>query len=571
MLSTKHFALSTFILIFFNIVICAQLNNNSGQSEWYNDYDVKFYKIELNSSDTSLYIEGKTSIYCESNLNNSKIFTIELGQHLTIDSILYNYKKVSFGHTEDIVKVSIPDTVFKGKMMMFTIFYRGTVPSNGFFSGLSFKKDDYWQIPVVWSLSEPFRAKDWYPCKQYLPDKADSACIYITVPKNCKVGSNGLLKAIIPVDSDRICYKWQTNYPVAYYLISFTVGDFQEYSYYVNLTDRDSLKIQNYIYNKPGCLLKNKQFIDATGEYIKYYVSLFGEYPFMKEKYGHCLAPVQGGMEHQTMATVKNFNPDLVAHELAHQWFGDYVTCKSWQDIWINEGFASYCEYLSIKKFESQLAAQTWMDNAHSSSLNDSDGSVYVPDNDKNNEWRIFNNNLTYKKGASIIHQLRYEINNDTLFFSILRKFLKKYAYSVATGHDFENVVTNSTEQDYSWFFNQWYYGKGYPVYDFNWKQVKDTLYLYAHQASSAAGNNFFKMHFDVRLKFKNNDSLIRLYQEKKVAVYKIPIKNKIEKIVIDPDHWCIMKVLNLSKVSGFKFSFVNNTLIPKFEKAKTN
>ncbi len=545
------------LLFFIDIlVVRAQFDVHQSQYNWYNDYDISFYKIDLTASDTSRYIEGNASILSKSTINKLDTFIFELGQHLAIDSILFDAKKVSYNRAGDLVKVSVPVPVGKGQFMMVSIYYKGNVPNNGFFSGLSNKKDYYWQVAVTWSLSESFRAKDWFPCKQYLPDKADSVWVFITVPNNRKVGSNGLLKSIVPVGPNKLRYEWKTNYPIAYYLISFTIGDYQDYSYYLPLNDHDSLLIQNYIYNKPGYLSKNKHLIDATGEYLTYYSSLFGSYPFMKEKYGHCVAPIQGGMEHQTMTTLVNFELTLVAHELAHQWFGDLVTCQNWQDIWIHEGFASYGEFLTLDKFETHQAANNWMDFAHSCAMQDSLGTVYIPDDDKYNELRIFNFNLTYKKGAAIIHQLRYELNDDELFFSILRQFLKKYAYSVATCNDFKNMVTQVSGENYSWFFDQWYYGKGYPEFEFYWYQKKDTLYISSRQNTSSSDNNLFKMHMDMQLKFNGNDTTIRLYQDQKTLLYKIPVKNTVDKIIVDPEHWCLLKVSGITKVARFRNAY---------------
>ena len=256
---------------------------------------------------------------------------------------------------------------------------------------------------------------------------------------------------------------------------------------------------------------------------------------------------MSGGMEHQTMTTLSSFEITLASHELAHQWFGDLVTCKNWQDIWLNEGFASYGEYLTLDKLESHQSAKSWMDYAHTCAEQDSVGTVYIPDDDKYNELRIFNFNLTYKKGASIIHQLRYEINNDELFFSILRQYLVKYSYSVADVTDFANMVSLVTKQDYSWFFKQWYYGKGYPKFDITWQQDKDTLYIYSHQTTSSYENSFFKMHIDIQIKYNKTDSIIRLSQDKNEEVFKIPVNKEVEKIVVDPERSGLLKIINVS------------------------
>ena len=203
---------------------------------------------------------------------------------------------------------------------------------------------------------------------------------------------------------------------------------------------------------------------------------MFGTYPFISEKYGHCVAPLGGGMEHQTMTTLANFNFLLVAHELAHQWFGDYVTCGSWQDIWINEGFASYAEYIACQYLQSQTNADLWMADAQTYVKSETDGSVFVPEAFSTDEERIFDYRLSYKKGAAIIHMIRGELQNDSLFFSILRDYLDRYKNDVATGEDFKEVLEEKSGRDFTAFFNQWFYGEGYPSITVNWKHEQDTL-----------------------------------------------------------------------------------------------
>lgn len=509
---------------------------------WYKNYNVKYYKIDIEASDTNTFIKGSSTLYCTVNVNFDTLF-LEMGNHLIVDSIFCNAQKVKYTHIDKLLSISIDHPFKTGSSISTSVYYHGLVPSDDFFSALTTRKDSKWQIPVTWTLSESFAAKNWFPCKQDLLDKADSAIVFITVPSTCKAGSNGLLTAITPMPHNKMRYEWKTHYPIAYYLISFAVANYQDYSFYVKLSDKDSLLMQNYIYNNPDYLTQNKALIDKIGPVLNYYSSIFGIYPFIKEKYGHCLAPIYGGMENQTMTTLLNFDFSLFTHEMAHQWFGDYVTCSTWQDIWLNEGFASYAEYLSLDKFESHEAAQKWMNTAHFSALHDSTGTIFVPKNMLSNELRIFSSSLTYKKGAALIHQLRYEINNDSLFFSILRSYLSTYKYSMASCKDFINITNKLTNIDFTDYFDQWYYGSGFPIFDVTWNQHHNELNISIHEKSSGNAKNLFKMHMDVKINYEKGSDSSRIFIDKETTTLKFSVKKKVKSITLDPENWYLKRI----------------------------
>jgi aminopeptidase N len=524
------------------------VHSQTSRSNWQSDYDITYYAIDIHVSDTSKFIAGKGTIVSFVTRAGLDTFYCELIKELTIDSAYINNVKTSFKRVADLTKISLNKVFAPGEQITIEIYYQGTVPKNDFFSSFSQKTDNTWNIPVAWTLSEPFGARQWFPCKQYLPDKADSAQMNITVPNYCKAGSNGILVQTFPVGGNKTCYEWKTHYPVAYYLLSFTVAAYNDYSFYAKISDTDSVIVQNFVYNRPGFMDSNKANIDATAGMIGCYSKLFGEYPFKKEKYGHCIAPIGGGMEHQTMTTLSNFSFNLVSHELAHQWFGDYVTCENWQDIWINEGFASYAEYLVIDSLKSHEEALSWMEEAHQLTLF-SNGSVYIPDSDKNDERRIFNYYLTYKKGASIIHMLRYELDNDALFFSILRTFLTRFANKNATAGDFITVVNELSGRDFNWFFNQWYYGKGYPVYDISWKQTNDSVFITSVQTPVIQDLGLFTMHYDIRFIFSNGDTTVKVLQNAANKKFAFKMNKNVVEIIINPEATSLMRIANLSVV----------------------
>jgi aminopeptidase N len=203
-----------------------------------------------------------------------------------------------------------------------------------------------------------------------------------------------------------------------------SVSKYVEYNVFAHPAgSTDSILIQNYIYDNPATLQNFKNDIDETADFLEYFSTIYGPYPFPNEKYGHCMAPLGGGMEHQTMTTQGTFSKGLTSHELAHQWFGDHVTCGSWADIWVNEGFATYSEYLMLSKlYPNEASAE--MSGNHNQVLQQAGGAVWVEDS--LNGSRLFSGRLTYAKGAAIIHTFRFIMNNDSAFFRALKPELQE-------------------------------------------------------------------------------------------------------------------------------------------------
>ena len=439
------------IYVFLTIFLLSYLMPCNGQvreryvplPEWFNDYDVKFYKIDIEADDTSIDLKGFTEIHAEISVDGLDRFTLDLAETVRVDSVWMNGKTTTFRHAVDLLHVFSPAPLPSGSKCCVTVFYAATGNKNdNFFAAVSNRKDAVWDIPVTWTLSEPFNARNWFPCKQYLPDKADSAYMFITVPENLKAGAPGVLSAVTPMPGKKARYEWKTRYPTAYYLLSFSVADYQDYTVYAHPKGiNNPVPVQNFIYNRPGYLEKNKAIIDTTAALIDLFSKLFLPYPFANEKYGHCVAPMGGGMEHQTMTTISDFNFLLVAHELAHQWFGNMVTCASFQDVWVNEGFSSYAECLALEHIASHTSVLAWLRETHSIASWSSGGSVFVPAESADDQWRIFSMSLSYRKGALLVHHIRRIVNDDNKFFDILRGFLNKYAFSVATGMDFKQFL----------------------------------------------------------------------------------------------------------------------------------
>jgi aminopeptidase N len=510
--------------------------------EWYQDYDVKCYKINIEADNLSAKVCGYVEILAKITKNDLKQFTLDVSDALQVDSVYMNGQQVSFHREKGCLFADYP--LEQGKTCQARVYYATTTANNGgFFSAIT-NQADSWGVPVTWTLSEPDNAKEWFPCKQYLPDKADSAQVFITVPNNLKAGAPGKLVNISKMPGAKLRYEWKTNYPIAYYLLSFAVSDYQEYITYARPKGiNHPIPIQNYIYNKDGCLEKNKAVIDTTGRLIEMFSDLYIPYPYANEKYGHCTAPMGGGMEHQTMTTLSEFSTLLVAHELSHQWFGDLVTCATWQDIWLNEGFASYSEYLTLEQLGTKEEALEWMRTAHQMAIWARNGSVFVPKESINDTWRIFSMNLSYKKGAILVHQIRHIINDDRKFFDVLRGFLRKYSFSSTTAMDFKHFAEEQTGIDFTQFFNLWYFGEGFPVLDISAKKSAGIVEIAVTNEGSSSATPLFAVDLDLKLlKTNGTDTIVQLpirFQQEKF-VLTVP---GITDFVVDPDYNLLKEV----------------------------
>lgn len=532
---------------------------NPLNEHWLSAYDVKAYDLALNVSNENTLIDGSASILVEAmRLVDTLVF--ELQEALIVSSVLSGTEELQFQHDQGVVYIVLGSSAREGELVQVEIFYGGEAgQGKGFFRGISSRKDYDYGFNVTYTLSEPMNASDWFPVKQVLGDKIDSVTFRISCDQELMVGSNGTLVGVKEENGTRT-YTWKTNYPMAYYLISFAVADYRDFSFYASLSEEgDSVLVQNFIYDSDEVFSEWEDKIRMTAPLISSFSELLTDYPFSKEKYGHCMAPMGGGMEHQTMTTLHDFDFFLVAHELAHQWFGDHITCGNWQDIWINEGFASYMEYIAAQELLGQDEADDWMNNAMAIALRETTGSVYVPEDQVEDSYRLFDYGLSYKKGAILLHMIRFILDDDELFFRVLQSYMKEYGNGLALGADFQAILEAESDMDFSCFFEQWYYGEGFPRFKIYWEQTSDSLRIRSEQTTSApAVTPLFQLPFELEfLKSDGSRERIRLMQGEINEVFSLPMEGRVEDVIFDPDNFLLSTssvIQNLPSQKAYRF-----------------
>lgn len=512
-------------------------------------YDVTFYFLDLNVENYTTALSGIVTINAKSIVTALDTFAFELVDPMIIDSVAVDGIRQTFQHSNDLAMVPLSSPVPLSTIFSVKIYYHGTPPAGEGFSGVFTDSSVTYHKKVTWTLSEPYSAKDWWPTKQDLRDKADSVWVFLTTSYENRAGSEGLLTGITAMPNGKFRYEWKSKYPIDYYLISFAVADYQDYSIYAHPAGTSKpILIQNYIYDTPDCLIDYKVNIDDAVRFMELFSDLFGPYPFRDEKYGHCLVEMNGAMEHQTMTTTGGFGFGGIAHELGHMWFGDYVTCADWSNIWINEGFATYSDYLAHHFLSTPYYDSLWLKLVNKNVLTEPGGSVYVPVEETGNDGRIFNERLTYRKGALLLHMIRFELQDDSLFFNVLKTFVEEYGDSVATGDNFREWLESVSGKDFTGFFNQWYYGEGYPIFDIVWNQVDNKLSILSTQTTSTDKTTLFKMHVPYHLVFTDgSDTTLLLYQDANLKTYNIPINRTIDSIEFDPEQWILDKLNSIS------------------------
>ena len=515
-----------------------QANLNTG------DYDVKYHRLEFDVDPSSAFLSGEVTTYFEAKSNLSTV-TFDLSDNMLVSQILQRGIPLAFTqNTNDELIITLPTIQNTGVLDSLTITYSGNPISSGFGS---YEQTTHNGDPIIWTLSEPYGAKGWWPCKQDLNDKIDNIDVYIKTPQYNPSNeayvavSNGLEQSQTNVGTDKITH-FKHTYPIPAYLIAMAVTNYEVYSHTV-ANNGNPFDIVNYVY--PENLTSAQNSTGVTVDIMNLFTNLFEEYPYAEEKYGHAQFGWGGGMEHTTVSFMGSFNRNLIAHELAHQWFGDKITCGSWKDIWLNEGFATYLSGLVIENLDGNTDFTTWKQQLNSSITALPNGAVYLSNTDTLSVNRIFSSRLTYNKGAMVLHMLRKKLG-DLVFFEALQTYLidPDHAYDYALTEDFITIVETESGEDLTEFFDDWLYNEGYPSYTVSLSQPSATsVSIQLTQTQSDASVSFFEAPVPVRLIGVGGEQLdVVLNNTINNQVFTEAVTFNVVNVIFDPESDLISK-----------------------------
>lgn len=506
-------------------------------------YDMGYARCHWDLDPTVRYIDGTITFHftATSELEQLKL---DLSDSLIVSEVGMGGAELDFVQNgEELLVITLPYTMAPGTLDSLTIHYHGVPPTTGFGS---FAVTTHAGTPALWTLSEPYGAKDWWPCKQDLNDKIDSLDLYITTPIEYRAAANGMLLGADTLGNE-VTWHWKHRYPVAAYLIGVAVTDYEVDEQYAQLST-DSLLMLTYAY--PEHFTQAVNAATSLLPVITLYDSLFGPYPFADEKYGHAEFGWGGGMEHQTMSFMGSFSKEIMCHELGHQWFGDKVTCHSWADLWLNEGFATYLSGLYYEHLN-PFYWPIWKENKRSNIVSQPGGSVFVTDTVDQN--RLFSSRLTYNKASMVIHMLRW-VCGDSAFYVGLRNYLDdpELAYGTATTADLQAHLEASSGLDLTEFLADWYYGEGYPSYTTIWAQDADgNVSVNLSQVTSHLSVDFFEMPVPLQFLGAGADSIVVLDHVTNFQDFQFHLPFEVDTVIFDPDIWLISAENFVTHVDG--------------------
>ncbi|NMR34008.1 T9SS type A sorting domain-containing protein [Chryseobacterium aquaticum] len=459
------------------------------------NYDLQYQRMDVSINPAVAQISGSVTSHFKPIQAMSSIY-FDLTNQLTVSQVTFHGQPLVFQQlSTKEVKIDFTSSLPANVLDSLTIQYSGTPPTNN----NAFFTSTQGGNPVLSTLNEPYGAQDWFPTKQSLNDKIERFDIKVTTPSQYSVASNGKLMSETILGNGQKLTFWRTNYPTTAYLIALSITNF------VKLNDtmgNPPFPFVNYIYPATAANTTSMANIEWTKTVMNTFETYFGTYPFRNEKYGHMEFTAGGGMEHQTMSSMGGWSKQLIAHELAHQWFGDKVTCGAWNDIWLNEGFATFGEHVANEKLLlTNTQFLSYLLNEKNVITSAPGGSVYVVDANLGSIGTIFSGRLSYSKGGYVVRMIKW-ILGDTVFYQALKDYHARpnLAYNYVRTSDLNTSLLQSTGKDFTEFFNDWIYGQGYPTYDIRWKQTGNTLTFKAAQTQSHSSVSFFEMPLPIKV-----------------------------------------------------------------------
>jgi aminopeptidase N len=485
-------------------------------------YDVLHYDINLLLQPDNFRIEGKNTILLTPRTDTLNQLSFDL-EELQVDSVRYNHALVSFTHQNGELILTTSRILDTTDTVAFDIYYHG-VPESGLYRRINSYGDT-----VIYSHNEPYDARYWFPCNDDPADKATHD-LRVTMPKSYKVVSNGTLQVIEPGSQGWSTTHWQENYPVATYLISLAAARYQvlEKSW---TPDGQNMPVMYFVY--PQDVTRGLKALDATVDMLTFFSEYIGLYPFNLEKYAMVEVPFAeaSAMENQTVTTMRDVimdNEQIIAHELAHQWWGDAVTPASFADIWLNEGFASYFDVLYTGYRYGEDEFNRRMENYRS--LIHQDGSLSYPIYNPPSNYLF--GRAVYFKGAWILHMLREEVGDET-FRDICRIYYEQYKYRNVTTNNFIQICEQVSQISLQTFFNQWLNYGGIPEIYLTWKQEQIQLTISLQQTQPGI---IYDLDLEIKIQGYFRDSLIRVSSNEKFTDYQVVFCEPVQAVIVDPE-----------------------------------
>ena len=445
-------------------------------------FDVHYYDLNISIDITQKNISGYNTIHFRTTALTNKI-QLDLFRNMRIDSVCFNSEKLLFDRDSNAFFVQFPETLPSLTNHALTVYYHGEpiiakkAPWDG---GWVFTKDSL-RRPWVGVACEGIGASLWWPLKDHLSDEPDSMRMTYTIPASLIAIGNGNLESIDSSSASLKSYTWKVNNPINSYNVTCNIAHYDHIKESHIQLNKDTLAIDYYIldYNKSKALKHFKQVHPMLNCYEHY----FGPYPFAKDGFAMVETPYWG-MEHQGAIAYGNNYANriifdtivmdyIIIHETAHEWWGNNVSTSDHADMWIHESFATYTENLWVEYLYGYNMSVRYL-NLNKSRIKNKE-SIIGPKDVNYNNWQ---GSDMYYKGAWILHSFRNMLQNDTLWFNILKGIQQEFALKTTSTESIIEYINTKTGSDYTWFFKQYLYQAEPPVLLWFYEKKKGKIYL---------------------------------------------------------------------------------------------
>jgi len=518
--------------------------------------DVKHYRLQIQLLPNVPALAGTVTISAETTAPTDTI-RIDAEANLIIDSLRFDGVQQDFKRKKSRIDISLAQPLPAQTSFALAIGYHGSpVTSNILGGGMLVARHPADGETVMANLSEPYAAPTWWPCIDDPTDKA-TAEIEATAPRGYQVASNGVLDRTQDNADHTTTFFWREGFPIATYLISVAATNYERFEdSYTAMDGVTKMPLVYYVY--PEHLALAQQKFAVTRRALEIFAPAYGEYPFLSEKYGMAEFPWGGAMEHQTITSMgasivgsaTNNGELVIAHELAHHWWGDLVTMKTWDDIWLNEGFATYSEVLFFERYlnidPGELMSRSYDDGKVFGNLG---GTVTAEslDNPFNDRGAI------YAKGAWVLHMLRH-ILGDQAFFDSLKDYRERFAFGNASTRDLQQVFEAHYGSSLDWFFQQWIYATGRPFYKVSTDVstldpsggyvARVTIKQKQSQQIPGRVESVYIMPLDVTIHFEDGSSATQsVRNDSRKQTFLFAASKPPVDVVIDEGHWVLKKL----------------------------
>ena len=489
------------------------------------DYSAVHYKLETTihfpEGENDGFIDGKVMIQGKSLKDNLNLINIDFLQDefTTLKSVLWESLEGNFLFEDNEIQVIPPDALSENETFEITVEFRVTGEQHFRYRPRGEPR---------YAFNSMVENSRWFPCLHDPRDKATYE-IVVTVDQDKIAASNGVLSSVTDNQDGTVTFYWRENKPMASYLVTINVADYATFTH-----DYHGMNIDYYVV--PEHLTAAQSDFENDINILDFYSAAFGEYPF--EKLGLAEVTLGGAMENQDMISYgkvlitgdKSYE-DTFAHEISHMWWGDSVTLTNCKDVWLNEGFASYCEALWEEHFYGADAYDNVLAEFKDRYFQEDSQNrfaIYDPD--------ILWSSTTYKKAAWVLHMLRWVVGDDA-FWVILSDYYEKYKYKNATTADFQAICELHYGNDLSWFFHEWIMEPGFPEYQVAYKvdEGKNKLLLQIYQRQQNAPE-CYEMPIEVSWSYASGDTESTvIWNDKKDQFVEIDLQEMPLSVEFDP------------------------------------